>query len=85
MDAGFWDLNIATPQSLDGVARSIPGDPIPLDGARASRALRIQQLSLLGNGFPLGIIPTWSPTPHKELGSFALHSLLLRAAPTANW
>ncbi|XP_027106628.1 protein TRIGALACTOSYLDIACYLGLYCEROL 4, chloroplastic-like [Coffea arabica] len=85
MDAGFWDLNIATPQSLDGVARSIPGDPIPLDGATASRALRIQQLSLLGNGFPLGIIPTWSPTPHKELGSFALHSLVFRAAPTANW
>ncbi|KAL3537137.1 hypothetical protein ACH5RR_000503 [Cinchona calisaya] len=86
MDAGFWDLNIATPQSLDGVARSIPGEPIPLDGARASRALRMQQLSLLGNGFPLGIIPTWSPTyPHKELGSFALQSLFLRAVPTPNW
>ncbi|KAI5647555.1 hypothetical protein M9H77_33560 [Catharanthus roseus] len=83
MDAAFWDLNISTTQSLDGVARSIPGEPIPLDGSRASRALRIQQLALLRNGFPLGIIPTWSPTPHKELGSFALNSMF--KVCTQNW
>ncbi|KAK4416099.1 hypothetical protein Salat_2717300 [Sesamum alatum] len=77
MDAAFWDLNISTPQALDGVSKAVPGDPVPLDGARASRALRVQQLSVLGNGFPLGIIPSFSPTPnHKELGSFALQSLL---------
>ncbi|KAK6117767.1 hypothetical protein DH2020_048496 [Rehmannia glutinosa] len=85
MDAAFWDLNISTPQALDGVARAVPGDPIPLDGSRASRALRIQQVSLLGNGFPLGIIPSFSPSPnHKESGSFALQSLLGKAA-FENW
>ncbi|KAI3449024.1 hypothetical protein Pfo_005689 [Paulownia fortunei] len=81
MDAAFWDLNISTPQALDGVSKAVPGDPIPLDGARASKALRIQQLSLLGNGFPLGIIPSFSPSAnHKELGSVALQSLLGKAA-----
>ncbi|KAJ8573427.1 hypothetical protein K7X08_009938 [Anisodus acutangulus] len=84
MDAAFWDLNISTPRALDGTARSIPGEPIPLDGSTASRALRIQQLSLLGNGFPVGIIPSYCPTPRKELGSFALQSLLFKAA-TSNW
>ncbi|CAN4126008.1 unnamed protein product [Withania somnifera] len=84
MDAAFWDLNISTPRTLDGTARCIPGEPIPLDGSLASRALRIQQLSLLGNGFPLGIIPSYSPTSRKELGSFALQSLLFKAA-TSNW
>lgn len=85
MDAAFWDLNISTPQALDGVSKAVPGDPIPLDGARGSRALRIQQISLLGNGFPLGIIPSFSPSPnHKELGSFALQSLLGRAV-IGNW
>ncbi|XP_057800248.1 protein TRIGALACTOSYLDIACYLGLYCEROL 4, chloroplastic [Salvia miltiorrhiza] len=80
MDATFWDLNISTPQSIDGVCRAIPGDPIPLDGARASRALRFQQISLLGNGFPLGIIPSFSPSiNHKELGSLAFQSLIGRA------
>ncbi|CAI9770382.1 unnamed protein product [Fraxinus pennsylvanica] len=81
MDAAFWDLNISTPQALDGISRAVPGEPIPLDGTRASKALRIQQLSLLGNGFPLGIIPSYSPSAnHKELGSFALQSLLGKAA-----
>lgn len=84
MDSAFWDLNVSSPHTLEGSAKAIPGDPFPLDGARASRVLRIQQLSLLGNGFPLGIIPSYSPTSHKDLGSFSLQSLLLRPA-TSNW
>ncbi|KAL8058311.1 hypothetical protein ABFX02_03G009900 [Erythranthe guttata] len=59
MDATFWDMNISTPQALDGASKAVPGDPIPIDGGKA---LRIQQLSLLGNGFPLGIIPSFSPS-----------------------
>ncbi|KAL8542592.1 hypothetical protein ACS0TY_003465 [Phlomoides rotata] len=85
MDAAFWDLNISTPQAIDGVARAIPGDPIPLDNSRASRALRFQQISLIGNGFPLGIIPSFSPSAdHKGLGSFALQSLIGKA-DFGNW
>lgn len=84
MDSAFWDLDIASPQNLDGTARLVPGDPFPLDGARAGRVLRVQQLSLLGNGFPLGIIPSYSPTCRRELGCFSLQSLLLRPS-TSNW
>ncbi|OMO69681.1 hypothetical protein CCACVL1_19337 [Corchorus capsularis] len=84
MDSAFWDQSISTPQTLDGAAKSIPGEPFPVDGARASRALRIQQLSLLKNGFPLGIIPSLSPPSQKELGSFSLQSILL-APSTPNW
>ncbi|XP_024022274.1 protein TRIGALACTOSYLDIACYLGLYCEROL 4, chloroplastic [Morus notabilis] len=84
MDSAFWDLDLATPRVLDGNAKAIPGEPFPMDGARASRALRIQQVSLLGNGFPLGIIPSLSPTSSKDLGSFSLQSLLLKPS-TSNW
>ncbi|KAL6513525.1 hypothetical protein OROGR_021011 [Orobanche gracilis] len=85
MDAAFWDLNISSPRNFDGVARAVPGDPVPLDGARASKALRIQQISLLGNSFPLGIIPSFSPSSNKkELGSFALQSVLGRVE-IGNW
>ncbi|KAF3974587.1 hypothetical protein CMV_002092 [Castanea mollissima] len=77
------DLKVSSPRNLEGSTRAIPGEPFPLDGARANQALRIQQVSLLGNGFPLGIIPSFGPT-HKELGSFALQTLLLRP-DTANW
>ncbi|KNA24076.1 hypothetical protein SOVF_018320 [Spinacia oleracea] len=79
MDAMFWDLDIASTHNLDGVAKAIPGDPFPLDGSRAGKALRVQQLSIIGNGFPLGVIPSLSPNPfQKELGSFSLQSLFLR-------
>ncbi|GMJ16149.1 hypothetical protein like AT2G44640 [Hibiscus trionum] len=84
IDCGFWDQSISTPKTLEGSAKTVPGEPFPLDGARASKALRIQQLSLLKNGFPLGIIPSMSPPSHKDLGSFSLHSLLLRPS-TSNW
>ncbi|KAM1556718.1 hypothetical protein COP2_041505 [Malus domestica] len=42
----FCDLNISSPRTPEDSAKAVPGDPFPLDGARASRALRIQQLSL---------------------------------------
>ena len=84
MDSAFWDLDVATPQVLDGVAKAVPGEPIPMDGARASRALRLQQVSLLGNGFPLGLIPSYSPPSSKDLGSFSLQSLFLSPS-TSNW
>ncbi|KAK9013872.1 hypothetical protein V6N11_041863 [Hibiscus sabdariffa] len=84
IDCAFWDQSISTPLTLEGSAKSVPGEPFPLDGARASKALRIQQLSLLRNGFPLGIIPSLCPPSRKDLGSFSLHSLLLRPS-TPNW
>ena len=84
MDSEYWDLNIATPQSLHGSARAVPGESMPLDGTRASRALRIQQLSFLRNGFPLGIIPAYSPPLNKDLGHFSLQSLLFKTV-SSNW
>lgn len=85
MDSAFWDQPVASPKTLEGCARSIPGDPFPLDATRASRALRIQQLSLLGNGFPLGIIPSYCSTSNKDLGSFSLQSVLLKLATSNCW
>uniref|UniRef100_A0A2P2IJW9 Uncharacterized protein n=2 Tax=Rhizophora mucronata TaxID=61149 RepID=A0A2P2IJW9_RHIMU len=85
MDSAFWDQPVSSPRTLEGCARSIPGDPFPLAAARANRALRIQQLSLMGNGFPLGIIPSYSPTCQKELGAFSLQSVLLNLGASYHW
>ncbi|KAM7274693.1 hypothetical protein ACFE04_016559 [Oxalis oulophora] len=86
MDSGFWDQNVSTARAIDGTARSIPGQPFPMDASKASRALRIQQLSLLRNGFPLGIIPSISPSFHnkEQLGSFSLQSVLFQPV-ISNW
>nr|GMD59426.1 protein TRIGALACTOSYLDIACYLGLYCEROL 4, chloroplastic [Ipomoea batatas] len=85
IDAAFYDLNVSTSRTLDGMVRSIPGDPIPMDGSRASRVLRIQQLSLLGNGFPLGLVPSFSPPSKKELGPLALQTVFFKAAISKWW
>lgn len=84
MDAAFWDLNISSPQTLEGTARSVPGEPAPLAMARASRTIRPQQLCFLADALPLGIIPSFAPTSQKELGSFSMQFLLPRLA-TSNW
>lgn len=74
MDAGFWDMNISAARNLDGVARSVPGEPLPMDISRAGRFNRIQQVGPLRSGFPLGLVPHWYPSPHKELGDYALQT-----------
>ncbi|KAJ4892321.1 hypothetical protein Rs2_32069 [Raphanus sativus] len=84
IDSVFWDQNLSSPQTLQGTARSVPGEPFPVDGARASRSHRIQQLSLLREGFPLGVIPAFGPSSDKRLGSFSLNSLLLSPS-SSNW
>lgn len=91
MDASFYDLNIATPQTLTGAARSIPGEPAPVDGAYASKLLRMQQLSLLGQGFPLGLIPSYAPpllssssSSQKDSASLSFQTLWTEK-PAENW
>lgn len=81
MDAAFWDLSTPSPLTLDGVARSIPGDALPLRTSPSCLALRPQQLSFFRNAFPLGLVPSFSPS---EIGSFAIQSLLAGFA-TSNW
>ncbi|XP_072995925.1 protein TRIGALACTOSYLDIACYLGLYCEROL 4, chloroplastic [Typha latifolia] len=85
MDKAFWDLELSSPQNLDGTALSVPGEPAPVALARASRTVRPQQLSFLANAFPLGLIPSFAPAlQQKELGSFSIQSFLVGPA-TSNW
>ncbi|CAM8990884.1 unnamed protein product [Rhodiola kirilowii] len=85
MDASFWDLDVSSPLNLDGIVKSVPGDSVPLDGARASRVVRVQQLLVMKKGFPFGLVPSCAPTCEKELGSFALQKLLLRPTFPNGW
>jgi len=77
IDSSFWDLNISSPQNLDGWAKLVPGDPIPPDASVSSRLFRHQQLPEITSHFSFPIIPSLAPSPKKEYGSFSLQSLLL--------
>ncbi|XP_045791039.1 protein TRIGALACTOSYLDIACYLGLYCEROL 4, chloroplastic-like [Trifolium pratense] len=84
IDSSFWDLNISSPQNIDGWAKAVPGDPFPLDASVGSRLFRHQQLSeQLSPRF--GIIPSFAPSSVKEVGSFSLQSLLLNLTTNRWW
>ncbi|KAK7277218.1 hypothetical protein RIF29_18369 [Crotalaria pallida] len=85
MDSAFWDMNISSPQTLDGWVKAVPDHPIPLDAYVGSRLLRPLQLSFLGTQLPINIIPSLSPSSNKDLGSFSLHSLLFRLTSPRWW
>ncbi|KAL9303523.1 hypothetical protein ACSQ67_020786 [Phaseolus vulgaris] len=86
IDSAFWDHNVASPQCHDGWAKSVPGDPFPVEASIASRLLRPQQFSFLQNGFPLPIVaPSLCPTSPKDLGSLALQTLLLKLSSSRWW
>ncbi|XP_031482313.1 protein TRIGALACTOSYLDIACYLGLYCEROL 4, chloroplastic [Nymphaea colorata] len=61
MDCAFWDVNLSSAATVDGVARAVPGDPFPVGLARAGTTLRAQQLPVFARGFPLGLVPNFCP------------------------
>ncbi|CAN0900411.1 Protein TRIGALACTOSYLDIACYLGLYCEROL 4, chloroplastic [Linum grandiflorum] len=85
MDSAFWDQAVSSPKTLEGCVKSVPSQAFPVDVCRASRALRIQQLSIFTSLFPFGIVPSISPTPHDpHLGSLALQSSFFKLS-LPNW
>ncbi|XP_027908418.1 protein TRIGALACTOSYLDIACYLGLYCEROL 4, chloroplastic [Vigna unguiculata] len=86
IESAFWDQNVASPQCHDGWAKSVPGDPFPVEASVASKVLRPQQFSFLQNELRLPIVvPFLSPTSSKDLGSFGLQALLLKLSSHRWW
>ncbi|KAM7487977.1 hypothetical protein LguiB_025461 [Lonicera macranthoides] len=61
MDGGFWDLDVSTPRTLDGVARPVPGDPLPLGISRGVRLSRPKQIDFFQRFMFLPFVPSFSP------------------------
>lgn len=57
---GFWDLDISTPQTLDGLACPVPGDPLPLALSRGTRLSRPRQLQFMHRFMHAPLIPSYS-------------------------
>ncbi|CAH9129601.1 unnamed protein product [Cuscuta epithymum] len=59
MDAGgFWDLDLSTPVTLDGQARPVPGDPLPLGLSRGHRLSRTRQVDFFQRFMLLPFVPS---------------------------
>lgn len=78
MDGGFWDLDVSTPSTLNGLARPVPLDPLlPLGLSRGVRLSRPKQIDFIHRFMFTPLLPSFSPSH----GGLTLQRLL--SAPFA--
>ncbi|XP_028123801.1 protein TRIGALACTOSYLDIACYLGLYCEROL 4, chloroplastic [Camellia sinensis] len=65
MDGGFWELDVSTPVTLEGVGRAVPGQALPLGMcSRGSRLSRPKQIHFFQRFMSIPFLPSFSP-PHS--------------------
>ncbi|KAK2969675.1 hypothetical protein RJ640_025852 [Escallonia rubra] len=57
MDGGFWDVDVSTPMTLNGLARPVPGDPLPLGLSRGVRLSRPKQIDFFQRFMTMPFVP----------------------------
>uniref|UniRef100_A0A0D3ELT4 Protein TRIGALACTOSYLDIACYLGLYCEROL 4, chloroplastic n=1 Tax=Oryza barthii TaxID=65489 RepID=A0A0D3ELT4_9ORYZ len=57
---GRWELDVETPATMEGAARPVPGDPLPLGLSRGSRVTRTKQLDFLHRFMASPLVPSFS-------------------------
>uniref|UniRef100_A0A7N0UEG0 Uncharacterized protein n=1 Tax=Kalanchoe fedtschenkoi TaxID=63787 RepID=A0A7N0UEG0_KALFE len=60
MDGGFWDLDMSTPVTIDGLARPVPEDPLPLSLTRGASLSRPKQLDFMQRFLIAPFVPCFS-------------------------
>lgn len=57
---GRWELDAETPVTMEGTARPVPGDPLPLGLSRGYRITRPKQLDFFHRFMASPLVPTFS-------------------------
>ncbi|XP_071706476.1 protein TRIGALACTOSYLDIACYLGLYCEROL 4, chloroplastic [Rutidosis leptorrhynchoides] len=75
---GLWDLDVSTPATINGVARPVPGDPIPsvLGLSRGIRLSRPKQADFFQRFMFMPFIPSYSSVHPHGNGCFSLQRVL---------
>lgn len=68
MDGGFWDVDLSTPATLDGVARSVPSEPLPLGISRGPRLSRPKQIDFFQHFMSMPFVPSFSHYGDGDVG-----------------
>ncbi|KAL6627619.1 hypothetical protein ACP70R_031345 [Stipagrostis hirtigluma subsp. patula] len=77
---GRWELDAETPATMEGTARPVPGDPLPLGLSRGPRVTRPKQLDFFHRFMASPLVPSFSAS--RE-GLSVHHAHLLHLAH--NW
>ncbi|CAA2972984.1 TRIGALACTOSYLDIACYLGLYCEROL 4, chloroplastic [Olea europaea subsp. europaea] len=68
MDGGFWDVDLSTPATLDGIARSVPSEPLPLGISRGPRLSRPKQIDFFQHFMSMPFVPSFSHYGDGDVG-----------------
>ncbi|EPS62918.1 hypothetical protein M569_11870 [Genlisea aurea] len=60
MDCGFCDVDVSTPFTVDGVAKPVPDDPLPLGLSRGAKLSRPKQIDFLQRFMAAPFVPSFS-------------------------
>ncbi|OVA16640.1 hypothetical protein BVC80_1543g74 [Macleaya cordata] len=72
MDGGFWDLDMSTPVTVDGLARPVPGDTIPLGLSRGTKLSRPKQIDFMQRFMAMPFVPSYAGDPARGGNGFML-------------
>ena len=73
---GFWEVDASTPRTVDGMARPVPGDTLPLGLSRGPRLSRPKQLDFFQRFMAAPFLPSYSGDPSLGGHGFALQRVL---------
>ncbi|XP_050218731.1 protein TRIGALACTOSYLDIACYLGLYCEROL 4, chloroplastic [Mercurialis annua] len=79
-EGGIWEQDISTPITLEGEARPVPGEPLPLGICRGTKLSRPKQLHFFQRFMSSPFIPS-----HSHPHGFSLQSVLALPSPSPNW
>ncbi|KAG9132134.1 hypothetical protein Leryth_026532 [Lithospermum erythrorhizon] len=79
MDGGVWDLDISTPTTLDGAARPVPLEPLPLGISRGVKLSRPKQMDFFQRFMSMPFVPSFSTNQTQK--GFAIQRLVSLPMP----
>ncbi|KAF9593802.1 hypothetical protein IFM89_025511 [Coptis chinensis] len=86
MDGGFWDLDLSTPVTVDGIARPVPNHPLPLGLSRGTKLSRPKQVDFLQRFMFLPFVPSYNGSGNTTTGGNGLSLEHVFALPfNDNW
>ncbi|KAF8369908.1 hypothetical protein HHK36_032063 [Tetracentron sinense] len=76
MDGGFWDLDMSTPVTIDGLARPVPGYPLPLGLSRGTKLSRPKQIDFMHRFMSMPLVPAFAGDPLRGGDGFNLQRVI---------
>ncbi|KAA8528157.1 hypothetical protein F0562_035592 [Nyssa sinensis] len=76
MDGSFWDLDMSTPRTIDGLARPVPGDPLPLGITRGVRLSRPKQIDFFQRFIYMPFVPSYAGNSARGGDGLSLQRVL---------